>query len=59
MANSGQARVVARTGEGLRTEVSSGGHTMIADEPTSLGGTDVGPTPPTTTCSRPSAAAPR
>jgi len=45
MANSGQARVVARTGEGLRTEVSSGGHTMIADEPTSLGGTDAGPTP--------------
>jgi uncharacterized OsmC-like protein len=45
MANSGQARVVARTGEGLRTEVSSGGHTVIADEPTSLGGTDVGPTP--------------
>ena len=45
MANSGQARVVARTGEGLRTEVSSGGHTVIADEPTSLGGTDAGPTP--------------
>ena len=45
MANSGQASVVVRTGEGLRTEVSSGGHTVIADEPTSLGGTDVGPTP--------------
>lgn len=44
-AGSGETRVVARTGEALRTEVEAGGHTVIADEPESLGGTDVGPTP--------------
>jgi len=39
-----EARVV-RTGEGLRTEMEAGGHTVIADEPEGLGGTDAGPTP--------------
>src|ERR687893_430160 len=45
MTVSAEARVVARTGEGLRTEVEAGGHTLVADEPESLGGTDAGPTP--------------
>ena len=40
-----ETRVVVRTGEGLRTEMEAGGHTVIADEPESLGGTDAGPTP--------------
>lgn len=44
MAGSAEARVAATTGEGLRTEVSAGGHTVVADEPESLGGTDAGPT---------------
>jgi putative redox protein len=45
MTVSAEARVVVSTGEGLRTEVSTGGHTGVADEPESLGGTDEGPTP--------------
>jgi putative redox protein len=45
MTDSREARVVAKTGEGLRTEVEAGGHTLVADEPESLGGTDEGPTP--------------
>ena len=45
MTGSAQARVVVRTGEELRTEIEAGGHTVIADEPESLGGTDAGPTP--------------
>jgi uncharacterized OsmC-like protein len=45
MTVSAEARVVVRTGEGLRTEVEAGGHKLVADEPTSLGGTDEGPTP--------------
>jgi putative redox protein len=45
MTNSAEARVVARTGEGLRTEVEAGRHTLVADEPESFGGTDEGPTP--------------
>ena len=45
MTDSAEARVVAKTGEGLRTEVEAGGHTLVADEPESLGGTDKGPTP--------------
>lgn len=45
MANSERERVVVRTGEGLRTEISAGGHELVADEPQSLGGTDEGPTP--------------
>ena len=45
MKDSGEARVVVTTGEGLRTEMEAGGHKLVADEPTSLGGTDAGPTP--------------
>jgi putative redox protein len=45
VAVSAEARVVVTTGEGLRTEVEAGGHTMVADEPESLGGTDEGPNP--------------
>lgn len=30
---------------GFRAEISAGGHTLVADEPTSLGGTNEGPTP--------------
>ena len=38
--------VVARTFvSGFRTEVSSGRHSFVADEPRSVGGTDQGPTP--------------
>ncbi len=45
MTGSAQTRVVARTGEGLRTEMEACGHSLVADEPKSLGGTDEGPTP--------------
>ncbi len=45
MTNSKEARVMVKTGEGLRTEVEADGHKLVADEPTSLGGTDAGPTP--------------
>ena len=45
MTGSKEARVVVTTGEGLRTEVEAGGHTLVADESESLGGTDKGPTP--------------
>ena len=45
MTVSAEARVVVTTGEGLRTEVSAGGHALVADEPESLGGTDEGPNP--------------
>ena len=45
MTNSKEMRVVARTGEGLRTEMEACGHALVADEPKSLGGTDAGPTP--------------
>ena len=38
--------VVARTPiDGFQTEVQMGKHALIADEPTSVGGTDTGPTP--------------
>lgn len=41
----GNEGVTVRTGESLYTEISANGHTMIADEPESLGGTDEGPNP--------------
>jgi putative redox protein len=38
--------VVVRTGKiGYTTEIRANGHGMIADEPTSLGGADLGPSP--------------
>lgn len=38
--------IVSRNdGAGFRTEVAAGAHTVVADEPTSFGGTDRGPTP--------------
>jgi putative redox protein len=38
--------VVVRTGSsGFRTEIAASGHTLVADEPRTLGGTDEGPTP--------------
>jgi uncharacterized OsmC-like protein len=45
MTDSGEKRVVVRTGEDLRTETEADGHELVADEPTSLGGTGAGPTP--------------
>jgi len=45
MEGSAGTRVVVTTGEGLCTEVEAGGHTVVADEPENLGGTDNGPTP--------------
>jgi putative redox protein len=38
-------RVVARTGEGYRTAILASGHSLIADEPVAVGGTELGPTP--------------
>lgn len=41
-----QNEVVVRVGpSGYRAEVSARGHTLVADEPASVGGTDAGPTP--------------
>jgi uncharacterized OsmC-like protein len=38
--------VVVRTGaSGFRTEIVARGHTLVADEPAALGGSDEGPTP--------------
>lgn len=37
--------VSVHTGEGFYTEISVNGHTMVADEPTSVGGTGKGPDP--------------
>ncbi len=40
-----ERQVVVRTGEGYTTEIKAESHTLIADEPKSLGGLDLGPTP--------------
>lgn len=37
--------VVTQTEDELRTEVQAGSHALVADEPSSVGGTDAGPTP--------------
>jgi uncharacterized OsmC-like protein len=39
------ASVLVRGGGGLRKEIVIGDRTLVADEPTELGGTDEGPTP--------------
>ena len=42
----GEHRVVTRIGRsGYRTEITAGGHRLIADEPADVGGTDTGPAP--------------
>jgi putative redox protein len=38
-------QVIVSTGQGYRTEIQAGKHTLLADEPTSAGGTDTGPDP--------------
>lgn len=39
-------RVVVRTGKkGFQTEITAGEHSLIADEPIAVGGSDTGPTP--------------
>lgn len=41
-----EGRVVARlAGSGYRTDVMAGGHSLVSDEPESVGGTDRGPSP--------------
>ena len=41
-----ERQVVVRTGDdGFTTEIRAGKHTYLADEPESVGGTDLGPTP--------------
>jgi putative redox protein len=42
----GEHRVVTRIGRtGYRTEITAGSHSLVADEPADMGGTDTGPTP--------------
>jgi putative redox protein len=43
--DSGAHAVRVRTGSSYYTEIKSGGHGLLADEPVRLGGTDRGPTP--------------
>jgi uncharacterized OsmC-like protein/alpha/beta superfamily hydrolase len=39
-------RVIVRTGKmGFQTEIVANGHTLVADEPIAVGGSDTGPTP--------------
>ena len=45
MINHENNRVVARTETALRTEVTANAHALVADEPVSTGGADIGPTP--------------
>ena len=44
-ARPGVNRVVVRTSDGYRTEILANGHPLVADEPLSIGGTNMGPTP--------------
>ena len=37
--------VIVRSGNSLRNEIEAGPHRLIADEPASAGGTELGPTP--------------
>ena len=41
----GTKQVIARTGSRYTTEIKAGSHHLLADEPTSLGGNDLGPNP--------------
>ncbi len=41
----GDNLVIVRTEQGYRTEVVANGHSLVADEPRRLGGTNTGPTP--------------
>ena len=45
MKNLEDNRVVARTGTSLRTDVTTNGYALVADEPASVGGKGSGPTP--------------
>src|SRR5215213_8737938 len=45
MINHQNNRVVAHTRTALRTEVTANAHALVADEPVSAGGADIGPTP--------------
>lgn len=40
-----EGSVATTIGAGYRVEVTAGSHTLVADEPVSVGGTDEGPTP--------------
>jgi len=37
--------VIVRTGQGYRTKIQAGKHTLVADDPLSAGGTNTGPDP--------------
>ena len=39
------ARVIVRSGPGLRQDIQAGAHVLRADEPVAAGGTDAGPDP--------------
>ena len=39
------AKVIVRSGPGVRQEIQAGGHALVADEPVAAGGTDAGPDP--------------
>lgn len=41
----GKDKVSIHIGDGFYTEISANGHTLAADEPASVGGTDKGPDP--------------
>lgn len=41
----GEGQVVTETADAYRTEITAGRHSLVADEPEDVGGTDTGPTP--------------